>query len=297
VLRPTNRPVTARRTVRLAGRTARSLASVHAPLVLLCLLWLTPTAAVFVSSFRTAADSFATGWWEGLRPPLRFTEHNYVEVLSHGGLGRAFMNSLLITLPSVSVTVSIGTVAGFALARMRFRGSGLTLAVLLGLTVVPLQVILVPLLRIYNDLAVTGTRPGLWLVHAGVGIPFVTYLLHNFFRELPRELFEAAEIDGADHLRSFVHVALPTAAPAVASAVIFQFLWVWNDLLLALIFVGGNRETAPLTVMVSGLVNNITGQGWHLLTAAAFVSIVCPLAVFFALQRYFVKGLLAGSVK
>jgi alpha-glucoside transport system permease protein len=292
VLLASKRPLVRR--VTAPGPDLRRAALVHAPLVLLCLLWLLPTVAVFVSSFRTAADAYSSPWWRG---PLLFTERNYVEVLSNGGLGRAFLNSLLITVPSVSVTVSIGTVAGFALARMRFRGSGVTLAVLLGLTVVPLQVILVPLLRIYNDLAVTGTRPGLWLVHAGVGIPFVAYLLHNFFRELPREMFEAAEIDGADHLRSFVHVALPTAAPAVAAAVIFQFLWVWNDLLLALIFVGGNREVAPLTVAVSGLVNNITGQGWHLLTAAAFVSILCPLAVFFALQRYFVKGLLAGSVK
>ena len=233
----------------------------------------------------------------GLQPPLRFTEQNYVSVLTTGGMGRAFANSLLITVPSVSLMVSLGAVSGYVLARMRFRGSRLVFVLLLGLAIVPLQTILVPVLRLYNDLDLTGTWPGIWLVHAGVALPFVTYLLHNFFRALPREMFEAAEIDGADPVACFVRVALPTSVPALASVVIFQFLWVWNDLLLALIFLGGDERVAPLTVTLSGLTNTITGQGWNLLTAAAFVSLVCPLLVFFALQRYFVHGLLAGSVK
>jgi alpha-glucoside transport system permease protein len=270
---------------------------VHLPLVLLCLVWLVPTVALFVSSFRTSADASSTAWWRAAQPPLRFTEQNYVAVLTTGGMGRAFANSLLITVPSVSLMVSLGAVTGYVLARMRFRGSRLVFVLLLGLAIVPLQTILVPVLRLYNDLDLTGTWPGIWLVHAGVALPFVTYLLHNFFRALPREMFEAAEIDGADPVACFVRVALPTSVPALASVVIFQFLWVWNDLLLALIFLGGDERVAPLTVTLSGLTNTITGQGWNLLTAAAFVSLVCPLLVFFALQRYFVHGLLAGSVK
>jgi alpha-glucoside transport system permease protein len=279
-------------------RTAwRRVLVVHLPLVFLCLVWLVPTVALFVSSFRTSADASSTAWWHAAQPPLRFTEQNYVAVLTTGGMGRAFANSLLITVPSVSLMVSLGAVAGYVLARMRFRGSRLVFVLLLGLAIVPLQTILVPVLRLYNDLALTGTWPGIWLVHAGVALPFVTYLLHNFFRALPREMFEAAEIDGADPVACFVRVALPTSVPALASVVIFQFLWVWNDLLLALIFLGGDERVAPLTVTLSGLTNTITGQGWNLLTAAAFVSLVCPLLVFFALQRYFVHGLLAGSVK
>jgi alpha-glucoside transport system permease protein len=275
----------------------RRLLLVHAPLALLCCLWLLPTLALFVSSFRTPADTAATGWWTAVRPPLRFTDYNYAQVLTSGGLGRAFLNSLLIVVPSVSLMVSLGAVAGYTLARMRFTGSRTIFVVLLALAIVPLQVVLVPVLRLYDALQVTGTWGGIWLVHAGVALPFVTYLLHNYFRALPRELFEAAEMDGADHVAAFLRVALPTSVPALASVVIFQFLWVWNDLLLALIFLGGDTEVAPLTVTLSGLVNNITGQGWHLLTAAAFVSLICPLVVFFALQRFFVRGLLAGSVK
>jgi alpha-glucoside transport system permease protein len=290
------RPPVRRRSRRGMGRGRRVLA-VHLPLLLLCALWLLPTVALFVSSFRTAADASATGWWRAADPPLAFTEQNYVAVLTAGGMGRAFLNSLLITVPSVSLMVSIGAVAAYALARMRFRGARVVFVLMLGLAIVPLQTILVPILRLYNRLDITGTWPGIWLVHAAVALPFVTYLLHNFFAALPRELFEAAEIDGADPLATFLRVALPTSVPALASVVIFQFLWVWNDLLLALIFLGGDARVAPLTVTLSGLVNTITGQGWHLLTAAAFVSVVCPLLVFFALQRYFVHGLLAGSVK
>jgi alpha-glucoside transport system permease protein len=275
----------------------RRLLLVHVPLALLCGLWLLPTVALLISSFRTPADTASTGWWTAVRPPLRFTDYNYREVLTTGGLGRAFRNSLLITVPSVSLMVSLGAVAGYALARMRFAGARAIFVLLLALAIVPLQVVLVPVLRLYDALDVTGTWAGIWLVHAGVALPFVTYLLHNYFRQLPREMFEAAEMDGADHVSAFLRVALPTSGPALASVVIFQFLWVWNDLLLALIFLGGDAEVAPLTVTLSGLVNNITGQGWHLLTAAAFVSLVCPLALFFALQRYFVRGLLAGGVK
>ncbi|HEU4422879.1 MAG TPA: carbohydrate ABC transporter permease, partial [Pilimelia sp.] len=199
-----------RRARRRTGR-GRHIITVHVPLLLLCGLWLLPTIALFVSSFRTAADASATGWWRAADPPLAFTEQNYVAVLTAGGMGRAFLNSLLITVPSVSLMVSIGAVAAYALARMRFRGARLVFVIMLGLAIVPLQTILVPVLRLYNKLDITGTWPGIWLVHAGVALPFVTYLLHNFFAALPREMFEAAEIDGADPLATFVRVALPTS--------------------------------------------------------------------------------------
>jgi alpha-glucoside transport system permease protein len=288
-------PVT-RRLTRARGRHGGKL-FVHVSLGLLCALWLLPTLALFVSSFRTAQDTSSTGWWHAVQPPLRFTADNYGQVLRTGGLGRAFVNSLLITVPAVSLMTSIGAVAGYALARMQFRGAKVIFAAVLALAVVPVQMVLVPVLRLYESMGLTGTWPGIWLVHAGVALPFVTYLLHNFFKELPTEMFEAAEIDGADPVTSFLRLALPTSLPALASVVIFQFLWVWNDLLLALIFLGGDRSVAPVTVSLSGAANQITGQGWNLLTAAAFVSMVCPLAVFFALQRHFVRGLLAGSVK
>jgi alpha-glucoside transport system permease protein len=176
------------------------------------------------------------------------------------------------------------------------RGGGALLIALLGLLVVPVQVTLVPVLRLLETSGLTGTFLGIWLVHAGFTLPFSVYLLHNFFAALPRELFEAADIDGATPLQTFLHIALPTSTPALASLAIFQFLWVWNDLLAALIFLGGDPSVAPLTVSVANMVNS-RGEGWQTLTAAAFVSMALPLVVFLALQRYFVRGLLAGTTK
>jgi alpha-glucoside transport system permease protein len=197
----------------------------------------------------------------------------------------------------VAMMTSVGAISSFALARMRFRGRRLLLTVLLGVLVIPVQMTLVPILRLYNATHLTGTFVGIWLVHLGFALPFAIYLMRSFFAALPAELFEAAELDGASDRVTFLRVALPVATPALASVAIFQLIWVWNDLLIALIFLGGSSEVAPITVATANLVNATTGQGWELLTAAAFVAMALPMAVFFALQRHFVHGLLAGTGK
>jgi alpha-glucoside transport system permease protein len=190
----------------------------------------------------------------------------------------------------------IAAFAAFAFAWMEFPGRQFLFFVIVGLLVVPIQMTLVPVLRLLTDLGLTGTFPAVWLAHTGYGLPFAIYLLRNFFAELPKEMFESAHMDGATPFTTFFRLALPTSVPALASLGIFQFLWVWNDLLVALMYLGGRPAVAPLTVTVSNLVNQY-GQGWQLLTAAAFISMLLPLIVFFSLQRYFVRGILAGSVK
>jgi alpha-glucoside transport system permease protein len=231
-----------------------------------------------------------------VRTPFDFTIDNYREVLGRRGLGRSFMNSLLVTVPATVAPITVAAFAAYALARMPFRGATTIFTILVGLVVLPVQVTLVPVLRLLESAGLTGTFVGIWLVHAGFTLPFSIYLLRNFFVSLPAELFEAAELDGATPLQAFFRIAIPTSAPALASLAIFQFLWVWNDLLAALIFLGGNADVAPLTVTLSNLVNS-RGEGWQTLTAAAFVSMALPVAVFLALQRYFVRGLLSGATK
>jgi alpha-glucoside transport system permease protein len=216
-------------------------------------------------------------------------------VLTGNHLGTAFSNSLLIAVPAVAVLTCVGAVAAFALARMPFRGGGIIAGLLVALLVVPVQMTLVPILRLYGTFHLTGTFVGIWLVH--FALPFAIYLMRNFFAAIPRDLFEAAEIDGASMLAAFLRIALPLARPALASVAIFQFIWIWNDLLIALIFLGGDPSVAPLTVTIANLVSSTTGQGWQLLTAAAFIAMALPMLIFFALQKYFVRGLLAGAVK
>ena len=269
-----------------------------------------PTIGLLVSSFRPFSGQATSGWWTAFANPTTFTISNYTQVLSAGttNLGQAFFNSFMISVPATVLPVSIGAFAAYAFAWMKFPGrNGLFLA-LVGLLAVPLQLTFIPVLSFYvqhlhwttNNLEATGI-PGLpwvplWLAHAGYGLPFSIYLLANFFRALPSDLFESAEIDGAGTLTVFFRIVLPLSVPALASLVIFQFLWVWNDLLVALIYVGGTENVAPVTVTLANLSNSL-GQGWHLLTAAAFLSMIIPLVVFISLQRYFVRGILAGSVK
>ncbi|WP_433205610.1 carbohydrate ABC transporter permease [Dactylosporangium sp. CS-047395] len=284
---------------RRAARPRRWPARVplHLTLALICAIWLVPLAGLLVSSFRPPYAISTTGWWAAFATPGDFNLDNYVTVLTQNHLAQAFGNSLLITLPAVSLMTTFGSVAAFVFARMRFAGRRLAFTLVLALLVVPMQLALAPVLRLYNVTHLAGTFTGVWLVHCGFALPFAIYLLRGFLASLPGELFEAAEMDGASPVQLFVRIALPLSRPALASFAIFQFLWVWNDLLVALIFLGGNPEVAPLTVAVSNLVNANTGQGWQLLTAAAFVSMVCPLLIFLTLQRYFVRGLLAGAVK
>lgn len=268
---------------------------VHAVLWLICAAWLAPVAGLLVSSFRPARDVAATGWWTVVAHPA-FTLANYGDVLTTQGIGTSVLNSIAITVPATVIPLLAAAYAAYALAWMRFPLRGALQALVVLLLVVPVQATLVPVLRLFAAVRLTGTFPALWLAHAGYGLPLAVFLLRNFIAGLPADLLDAAAIDGADPAGVFFRVVLPLAAPAVAALAIFQFPWVWNDLLVALSYLGGRPSVAPLTVAIAGLVSSL-GSGWHLLTAAAFVSMVLPLVVFFTLQRYFVRGLVAGTLK
>jgi alpha-glucoside transport system permease protein len=259
-------------------------------------LWLVPTIGLLVSSFRPSALVATTGWWTAFAPPFHFTLANYVTVLTTDNLGQSFLNSVFIAVPATVMPLLIAAFAAYAFSWMSFPGRDLLFFVVVGLLVVPLQATLIPVLQLFNVAHLSGSFPGIWLAHTGYGLPFAIFLLRNFFSSLPREMIEAASIDGASPLETFFRLILPTSVPALAALAIFQFIWVWNDLLVALIYLGGDPSVAPLTVTVSNLVSSL-GQGWQLLTAAAFISMLLPLVIFFSLQRFFVAGLLAGSVK
>ena len=270
-------------------------APVHLVLWLICAAWLAPVAGLFVSSLRPAADVAASGWWTVLRHPA-LTLANYRDVLAAQALGAGFFNSMVIAAPATAIPLLIAAYAAYAFAWMEFGGRRALFALVVLLLVVPLQTTLVPVLRLFTAARLTGTFPALWLAHTGYGLPLAVFLLRNFIGGLPADVLDSAALDGADAAQTFFRVVLPLSLPAVASLAIFQFLWVWNDLLVALSYLGGRPSVAPLTVTIAGLVSSL-GSGWHLLTAAAFVSMVLPLAVFFTLQRYFVRGLIAGAVK
>ncbi len=258
----------------------------HIVVIGITLMWIIPTLGLLVSSFRSPSDIASSGWWTALSPPFKFTLENYTGVLNTSNLGQSFFNSFMITIPATVIPVSIAAFAAYAFSWMKFWGRDFFFLSLVGLLAVPLQATFVPILSLFVK----------WLAHTGYGLPFAIYLLANFFRSLPTDLFESAEIDGAGTLTVFFRIVLPLSVPAIASLVIFQFLWIWNDYLVALIYVGGTADFAPLTVTIANLVNS-NGQGWELLTAAAFFSMIVPLIVFFSLQRFFVRGILAGSVK
>ena len=233
--------------------------------------------------------------------PPRFTFDNYKAVLAAEGIGQSFINSLTVAIPATVIPIMIAAFAAYALAWMRFPGRTLTVVVIVGLIVVPLQMSLIPLLRLYNEIAgALGVEAkgyvGVWLAHTAFGLPLAIYLLRNYMAGLPREIMESARMDGANHFKVFTSMVLPLSFPALASFAIFQFLWIWNDLLVALVFLGAQNDKIVLTARLVNLLGT-RGDNWELLTAAAFISIIVPLIVFFSLQRYFVRGLLAGSVK
>jgi alpha-glucoside transport system permease protein len=279
--------------------------------VLIVVVWTIPTLGVLVSSFRPEALVDDTGWWTGLRyvgDPAQWTLENYRTAITGRGFGNAFLNSLAVTVPATVIPITIAAFAAYAFSWMTFRGRQLLFVVVVGLMVVPMQMALIPILRLYTggaelfgvrvlpDLDLGGTFLGVWLAHTAFGLPLATYLLRSYIGSLPSSIVESAKIDGADHFTIFWRLIVPLSVPALAAFAIFQFLWVWNDLLVAYVFLGGTRDTRVLTVALADLVGS-RGENWHLLTAAAFVSMVLPLAVFFSLQRYFVRGLTAGSVK
>lgn len=274
-------------------------APVRIIVIIICAIWTLPTAGMFVSSLRSANAIRTSGWWTALIHPFetaQWTLDNYVTVLTADGMANAFANSLIVTLPSTVIPITIAAFAAYAFAWMRFPGRDILFAVVVGLLVVPLQMALIPILRLYTGLQLNGTFLGTWLAHTGFGLPLAIYLLYGYISQLPEELFESAWIDGASHFTSFIRLVLPLSLPAIASFAIFQFLWVWNDLLVALVFLGTNPDVAIVTSRLTAMVGT-KGEAWHLLTAGAFVTMVVPLIVFFSLQRYFVRGILAGSVK
>ncbi|WP_436520211.1 carbohydrate ABC transporter permease [Actinoplanes sp. HUAS TT8] len=266
--------------------------------IVLAVLWTLPTFGLLLSSFRPELDIKRTGWWTFFTDP-QVTLDNYRAVFdsdSGVNLGTFFINSLVICIPAVLIPLALAALGAYAFAWVNFRGKNVLFLAIFALQIVPLQVTLIPLLTIFVKVGISGTFWPLWLAHSTFALPLAIYLLHNFMKEIPAGLIEAARVDGAGHVAIFFKVMLPLLTPALAAFGIFQFLWVWNDLLVALVFAGGGDEVAPITLQLANLTGT-RGTAWHLLSSGAFVSIIVPVTVFLLLQRYFVRGLLAGSVK
>lgn len=279
------------------GWFARRHIGLHTALIVLMVIWAIPTFGLFVNSFRPATDAFGTGWWSALFPPYNFTFENYAHVLGQSNIGTNFLNSLFISIPATVIPIFVAAFAAYAFSWMDFPGRNILFVVVVGLLVVPLQATLIPVLSMFASWGIAGTFLAVWLAHTAYGLPFAIYLLRNFMGSLPREVFESAAIDGASSVTSFFRLALPMSVPAIAALAIFQFLFVWNDLLVALIYISiVNPDNLPLTVSIAGLVTS-QGAGTEFLGAAAFISMALPLVVFFGLQRFFVRGIVGGSVK
>ena len=287
-----------RRAIATKGRLSSPWASFAA--ILIAILWTIPSIGLLVTSFRPELDIRRSGWWTvfgGLfNGEAEFTLDNYDQALFGSGANLAtyFVNSFVITIPAVIIPITIALLAAYAFAWIDFKGRNILFVAVFALQIVPLQVALVPLLRDYVSAGVAGAFWTVWLSHSIFGLPLAIFLLHNFMKDIPSSLVEAARVDGAGHVKIFFRVLLPLLVPAIAAFGIFQFLWVWNDLLVGLTFASPNSR--PLTVAVAEMAGS-RGGDWHVLTAGAFISMVVPLIVFISLQRYFVRGLLAGSVK
>jgi alpha-glucoside transport system permease protein len=263
--------------------------------VVIAVIWTIPTFGLLLSSIRPEASVKENGWWNWFANP-EFTVNNYNLVL-YGGEGFAtfFVNTVVITLPAVVIPITLALLAAYAFAWIEFPGRDWLFVAVFALQIVPIQVTLIPLLSDYVRWGLAGSFWPVWLSHSIFALPLAIFLLHNFMKDIPKSLIEAAKVDGAGHVKIFFQVLLPLLTPAIAAFMVFQFLWVWNDLLVALIF-GSQQQTAPLTVRLANLIGT-RGTEWHLLTAGAFISMVVPMAVFIGLKRFFVRGLLAGGVK
>ena len=286
--RPVAEESVASKILRVLGK-----APVHFVLVLVGLLWLVPTLGLFLTSLFSATDVNSLGWWEILSKPSLATFQNYQEIWDNQSIRSAFWTTVWISLGGTFLPIVIAALAGYAFAWLEFPGRDWLFVLVIALLVVPLQMALIPMFRLYSDLGIFDTVLSLVLFHTAFGLPFAIFLLRNFFIGIPKELLEAARIDGASEIRIFLRLILPLGLPAIASLAIFQFLWTWNDLLVALSLA---RDTQPLTVAIFSQLRQF-GNNLELIAPASFVSLIVPLTVFFAFQRYFVQGLLAGSVK
>jgi alpha-glucoside transport system permease protein len=272
-----------------------SKSPIHIALLVIGAIWLLPTIGLLITSFRPASEILSSGWWEIFGGRLNFTLENYERVIGAQGMGQAFINSIIISVPATIFTLLVAALAAYGFAWVEFPLRDTVFLFVVALLLVPIQMTLIPLVELLRDIGLYSTMPGLWLAHTAYGLPFGVFLLRNFFITLPRDLIEAARIDGASTWKIFRTIVLPLSVPALASFAIFQFLWVWNDLLVALVF-APRPDGLPLTTEVNSLLGTF-GTEWHLLAAASFLIMLVPLIVFFSLQRYFVQGLLAGSVK
>jgi alpha-glucoside transport system permease protein len=282
-----------------ALRETLSAAPMRIVLLIVCFIWTLPTVGLFISSFRPAADLQQSGWWTVFAHPFetaQWTLQNYHDVIFADHMGDAFLNSLLVTIPSVVIPITIAAFAAYAFAWLEFPGRNLFFVIVVGLMVVPLQMALIPMLRLYTRYDLNGTFLGVWLAHTGFGLPLAVYLLYGYMSTLPGEIIESAHMDGASPFTTFTRLVLPLSVPVIAAFAIFQFLWVWNDLLVALVFLGTSKDVYIVSTRLAELVGQ-RGQDWHVLTAGAFITMIIPLIIFFSLQRYFVRGLTAGSVK
>ena len=278
---------------------------VKGALFVICFLWMIPTIGLLVSSFRRPAQSRDTGWWVALANPTQFTIDNYGEVLTanDGELVTAFFNSIAIAVPATIIPILIAAFAAYAFSWMDFPGREPLFILFVALLVVPLQVAFIPILELYLAVGIRGSGApgfgsylGLWLAHAGFGMPLAVYLLRNYIGALPREIIESARVDGASHFTTFWRLIIPLSVPALAAFAIFQFLWTWNDYLVALILFDTTTNGPVTTTYLAELIGTF-GESEYLLTAGAFVTMIVPLIVFFSLQRFFVRGMTAGSVK
>jgi len=279
-----------------SGRLVRALnkSPIHIALGLIALVWLLPTVGLLVTSLRPRGDIQNSGWWTTFGS-FHLTLENYQMVLSAQGMGQAFLNSLFIAVPATLIPLAVCSLAAYAFSWIQFRFRDTLFLIIVALMMIPVQVAFLPVLQLFRPFQLTQSYVGIWLAHTAFALPFGIFLLRNFFITLPKDLIEAARIDGSSTFGVFRTIVVPLSVPAIAAYGIFQFLWVWNDLLMALIFVGKNSNY-PMTVQVTTLLGTY-GSEWHLLAASAFILMAVPLLVFFSLQRYFVQGLLAGSVK
>lgn len=295
-------PVKAPRKSKVVERGSETAGSaspaVKIAIVVICFLWIVPTLGLLLTSFRTLDDVNNSGWWTLFIHPADFahlTFSNYKYAINTADLGKAFVNSLAITLPATFIPILIASFAAYAFTFMEFWGRDVLFITIVSLLVVPNFVALVPILKIYANLHLAGTFPAAWLAHIGFGMSLAIYILRNYMITLPRTVIESAKIDGASHFQTFYRLVLPMSVPALASFAIFQFLWVWNDLLVALVFIGPG-DNQPLTVAMTKLLGQ-QGQGWNYVTAAGLFTMIVPIVVFLSMQRFFIRGLTAGAVK